>query len=133
MPACPAYPLLRSIYVLDHHRDVPPGRRAGLSLNPKAHIEQFITRWYTAREADSAQRSEGIEALKRALSQNDRVKRLASNPSLLTLIALIFRVTADLPSGRVKLYDKITEAYLETIEKHREFLERYSYLFHLGG
>ncbi len=82
-------------------------------------IEQFITRWYTARETDSAQRSEGIEALKRALAQNDRVKRLASNPSLLTLIALIFRVTADLPSGRVKLYDKITEAYLETIEKFR--------------
>lgn len=82
-------------------------------------IEQFITRWYTARETDSAQRSEGIEALKRALQQNDRVKRLASNPSLLTLIALIFRVTADLPSGRVKLYDKITEAYLETIEKFR--------------
>lgn len=82
-------------------------------------IEQFITRWYTARETDSAQRSEGIEALKRALAQNDRVKRLANNPSLLTLIALIFRVTADLPSGRVKLYDKITEAYLETIEKFR--------------
>ncbi|MEK7831916.1 MAG: hypothetical protein AAB401_12560, partial [Acidobacteriota bacterium] len=82
-------------------------------------IEQFITRWYTARETDSAQRSEGIEALKRALAQNDRVKRLAGNPSLLTLIALIFRVTADLPSGRVKLYDKITEAYLETIEKFR--------------
>ncbi|MEP7341923.1 MAG: NACHT domain-containing protein [Acidobacteriota bacterium] len=82
-------------------------------------IEQFITRWYTARESDAAQRSEGIESLKRALTQNDRVKRLASNPSLLTLIALIFRVTANLPSGRVKLYDKITEAYLETIEKFR--------------
>lgn len=82
-------------------------------------IEQFIVRWYTARETDSAQRSEGIESLKRALAQNDRVKRLAGNPSLLTLIALIHRVTANLPSGRVKLYDKITEAYLETIEKFR--------------
>ncbi len=82
-------------------------------------IEQFITRWYAAREADSERRREGIESLKRALAQNDRVRLLASNPSLLTLIALIHRITANLPSGRVKLYDKITEAYLETIEKFR--------------
>jgi hypothetical protein len=34
-------------------------------------------------------------------------------------MALIHRVTAELPSGRVKLYDKIVEAYLETIQRYR--------------
>ena len=82
-------------------------------------IEQFITRWYAARESDADLRREGVESLKRSLEQNDRVRRLAGNPSLLTLIALIHRITANLPSGRVKLYDKITEAYLETIDSYK--------------
>lgn len=83
-------------------------------------IEQFITRWYQAREPFPDKQREGIESLKQALSRNDRVRRLAENPSLLTLIALIHRVTANLPSGRVNLYDKIVEAYLETIQNYRK-------------
>ncbi|MGH9751406.1 MAG: NACHT domain-containing protein [Blastocatellia bacterium] len=84
------------------------------------NIEEFITRWYAAREEDVERRREGVESLRRALNQNDRVKRLAANPSLLTLMALIHRVTTELPSGRAKLYDKIVEAYLETIDRYRK-------------
>lgn len=83
-------------------------------------IEQFITRWYQAREPFPDKQREGIESLKLALSRNDRVRRLAENPSLLTLIALIHRKTTNLPSGRVNLYDKIVEAYLETIQTYRK-------------
>ncbi len=83
-------------------------------------VEQFINRWYAAREQDPERRREGVESLKRALKQNDRVKRLATNPSLLTLMALVHRATAQLPSGRAKLYDKIVEAYLETIDRYRK-------------
>ena len=80
-------------------------------------IAEFVQRWYAAREADERIRYQKLESLRSALRQNDRIKLLASNPSLLTLMVLVHRVTAELPSGRVKLYDKITEAYLETIER----------------
>jgi len=83
-------------------------------------IAQFITRWYQLRETFPDKQREGVESLTRALDQNDRVKRLAHNPQLLTLMALIHRVTANLPSGRVELYDKIVEAYLETIQVYRK-------------
>jgi internalin A len=83
-------------------------------------IRQFVIRWYALREAFPDRQQEGIESLMRALNQNDRVKRLANNPQLLTLIALVHRVTANLPSGRVELYDKIVEAYLETIQVFRK-------------
>src|SRR2546423_3409891 len=83
-------------------------------------IAQFITRWYQLRESRPDKQREGVDSLMRALNQNDRVKRLAHNPQLLTLIALIHRVTANLPSGRVELYDKIVEAYLETIQVYRK-------------
>ena len=83
-------------------------------------IRQFVTRWYALRETFPERQEEGIKSLIQALTQNDRVKRLANNPQLLTLIALVHRVTANLPSGRVELYDKIVEAYLETIQVFRK-------------
>ena len=95
-------------------------RRAYVAPFTNEDIGQFITRWYTAREPDKALRQEGIDSLSKALQQNDRVRRLAQNPSLLTLIALVFRVLRHLPSGRVQLYHKIVEAYLETIQTYRQ-------------
>lgn len=105
----------------DHYRwtSHPTGRCYVAPFDDK-NIEEFITRWYAVREEDPERRREGVESLRRALNQSDRVKRLATNPSLLTLMALVHRVTAQLPSGRVKLYDKIVEAYLEIIDRYRK-------------
>ena len=104
-------------------------KRAVIGVNPECwyvtpfnddEIKQFVTRWYALREPLPEKQQEGIDSLMRALNQNDRVKRLVHNPQLLTLVALIHRVTANLPSGRVELYDKIVEAYLETIQVYRK-------------
>ena len=99
------YPIVNRFYVAPFNDD---------------EIGQFITRWYKLRETFPEKQREGVESLMRALNQNDRVKQLAHNPQLLTLVALIHRVTANLPSGRVELYDKIVEAYLETIQVYRK-------------
>jgi energy-coupling factor transporter ATP-binding protein EcfA2 len=98
----------------------PPVVRHYVSPFDDDEIEQFIRRWYQLRESFPDKQREGVESLLSALSQNDRVKRLSHNPQLLTLIALIHRVTANLPSGRIELYDKIVEAYLETIQTYRK-------------
>jgi energy-coupling factor transporter ATP-binding protein EcfA2 len=82
-------------------------------------VAQFVTRWYRVREPAPDRQRESVTSLMAALERNDRVKRLAYNPQLLTLIALIHRITRNLPSGRVELYNKITEAYLETIPVYR--------------
>lgn len=83
-------------------------------------INEFVTRWYEAREPDPNARRSGVVSFRQALEVNDRVRRLASNPSLLTLMALVHRITANLPSGRVKLYEKIVEAYLETLQSFKK-------------
>lgn len=98
----------------------PSLRRCYVAPFNDDEVEQFIARWYAAREPDSERRRQEAESLRRALKQSDRIKRLAGNPALLTLMALVHRVTAQLPSGRVKLYDKIVEAYLETIQIYRK-------------
>ncbi len=82
-------------------------------------IVQFINKWYAAREREQDEQKRRVTSLARALQRNDSIKQLATNPSLLTLMVLIHRVTAELPSGRAKLYDKIVEAYLESIQRYR--------------
>jgi energy-coupling factor transporter ATP-binding protein EcfA2 len=86
----------------------------------EAEISQYITRWYQLRESSSERQRDGVRSLLNAFDQNDQLKQLAHSPQILTLILLIHRVTATLPSGRAELYDRIVEAYLESIQTYRK-------------
>ena len=57
--------------------------------------------------------------LVRAVRADDAIHRLARIPNLLTMMALIHRIEATLPDGRALLYERIAEAYLESIDKYR--------------
>ncbi len=82
----------------------------------ESEIETFIEKWYTARERDANQAQAQADHLIRTIKQNDRLKKLAENPLMLTIIALVHRIEAELPNERVKLYDKCTEALLSMWE-----------------
>lgn len=86
-------------------------------------IRNFVERWYTLREADPENRKESVESLIKALSDSTGIESLSHNPNLLTMITLVHRIYARLPSGRALLYDKITEAYLESIDTFRGIQE----------
>ncbi len=83
-------------------------------------ITHFVTKWYhTVEEIGKgkglhvgrhAQRQ--AEALVQAINENDQLKRLAVNPLLLSIIALVHRYRARLPDRRVDLYDECTLALL---------------------
>ncbi|NEN98855.1 MAG: signal transduction protein, partial [Moorea sp. SIO3I7] len=60
------------------------------------------------------------ESLRKALDDNDRIKLLARNPLLLTIIALIHRYQAVLPKERYKLYDKAVETLLTSWDANKE-------------
>ncbi len=111
----------------------------------ESEIETFIKKWYIARERDANQAQAQADHLIRTIKQNDRLKKLAENPLMLTIIALVHRIEAELPNERVKLYDKCTEALLSTWEgvkgvpydrerphyKHRRrLLERLAFWMH---
>lgn len=84
-----------------------------------AQIEQFSFNWYSSREAISEIGESSARDLVAALHGSESTLRLARIPNLLTLMALIHRVQRRLPYGRVVLYDKIAEAYLESIDVFR--------------
>jgi formylglycine-generating enzyme required for sulfatase activity len=88
----------------------------------REEITQFVDKWTGALEraargdtlvaAQEAARER--EELLLAVQQNPGVRRLAANPLLLTILALMKRQGVTLPERRVELYQK----YVETLLKH---------------
>jgi predicted NACHT family NTPase len=80
-------------------------------------IREFVKKWYAAREKSPASARERVEHLTKTIMGEPRIKSLAANPLMLTIIALVHRIEAELPHERVKLYDKCVTALVETWEK----------------
>ncbi|NJL20171.1 MAG: hypothetical protein HC895_04005 [Leptolyngbyaceae cyanobacterium SM1_3_5] len=80
----------------------------------------FIDKWYDSRVPDKAEAERRKDSLKKAFEGNDRIKLLARNPLLLTIVALIHRYQAVLPKQRHKLYDKAVETLLLNWDKNKE-------------
>ena len=82
-------------------------------------IAAFAHNWYQQRETAALRAGANANHLVRAVHADESILRLARIPNLLTLMALIHRVEATLPHGRALLYERIAEAYLESIDKFR--------------
>ncbi len=80
-------------------------------------IRAFVRKWYTARERDPVAASDRAEHLIKTIMAESRIKTLATNPLMLTIIALVHRIEAELPHERVKLYDKCVTAMVQTWEE----------------
>jgi energy-coupling factor transporter ATP-binding protein EcfA2 len=101
-------------------------------------IKAFVEKWYTAREKDPVVRAERITHLTKTIMDEPRIKSLATNPLMLTIIALVHRIEAELPHERVKLYDKCVTTLVETRDKvrglkydlRRRLLEQLAYWMH---
>ncbi|ERT08280.1 HEAT repeat associated with sister chromatid cohesion family protein [Lyngbya aestuarii BL J] len=83
-------------------------------------IEQFINNWYESRFKDQTEAERRKDSLRKALDGNDRIKLLARNPLLLTIIALIHRYQAVLPKERYKLYQRAVDTLLTSWDANKE-------------
>lgn len=90
-------------------------------------IEDFVSRWTQALErqasgesavAQSDARRERQELLD-AIRRNPGVRRLAANPLLLTILALMKRQGVILPERRVELYDQYVRTMLSSWNRAR--------------
>lgn len=103
-------------YALDH--GVRPEERKTvvryIAPMTDQQIEAFSTRWFEHREGPAGTKQ--AREFVKAVTTEPQTHQLARLPNLLTLMALVYRVHARLPHGRALLYDKIADAYLETID-----------------
>jgi len=101
---------------------------AVLTIEPfdRPRRKEFIQKWYNAVEASAAGQETPEEAeirqrrvreraddLARAVEESDRLRRLAENPLLLSVMAMVHRVDVTLPRERAALYRRCTELLLE--------------------
>ena len=92
-----------------------------------AEIETFVTRWTATLEraahgdTDVAAREAAREEreLLAAIRDNPGVRRLAANPLLLTILALMKRQDVTLPERRVELYDQYVRTLLSSWNRAR--------------
>ncbi|MEG4036526.1 HEAT repeat domain-containing protein [Microcoleus sp. S36b_A4] len=98
-----------------------------LQLLDDDKVNEFINHWYDSRVRDSAEAQRRKESIKKALDDNDRIKLLARNPLLLTIIALIHRYQAVLPRARHKLYEKAVETLLKCWDANKKITDQSSF------
>jgi internalin A len=79
-------------------------------------IDGFAHRWFQLREESTDRAASQAREFSEAVRSDIQTRQLARVASFLTLMALVFRSQARLPHGRALLYEKIADAYLETIE-----------------
>jgi predicted NACHT family NTPase len=84
-------------------------------------MEHFVRDWYVARIANRSERDKNANDLVAILRnpKHTAIRELAENPLLLTIIALVHRIEADLPDERVLLYRKCTETLLATWHNYK--------------
>lgn len=75
----------------------------------------FIRKWYGIQmPSRQTERNNRINALKKAIHENEGVKRLHKNPLLLTMMTLVHQFEGTLPDDRGRLYEKCVELLLKT-------------------
>ncbi|MEA5593515.1 NACHT domain-containing protein [Rivularia sp. UHCC 0363] len=105
-----------------------PGRYFSTKEFPHYHIQPFhknqiivfINRWYESIFSEKSQAIVHQSNLRQAIFDNARLKQLASNPLLLTIILLIHREQKQLPKRRNELYDCAINTLLDSWDKHKE-------------
>ncbi len=86
-------------------------------------IKQFSHNWYYQHKKIEEERKRKANDLIESVHKHESIVRLARIPNLLTLIALIHRIKAQLPHGRAILYEQIADAYLHSIDEFRGIKE----------
>lgn len=111
-----------------------------LTLQPlgAGEIRRFLEKWYILREKDLETRQKHIARLTDTILEHERIRTLAANPLILTIIALEDRPDIELPQERVRLYERCVSLMIETWDhqpgiKHalrRRLLEKLAYWMH---
>lgn len=83
-----------------------------------SRVRRFVHNWYALRDSEAHKAGRAAELVS-AIGRSESLRGLARIPNLLALMALVHRMEATLPQQRCVLYQRIAEAYLESIDKHK--------------
>lgn len=82
-------------------------------------VEQFIQNWFGKKKREKA------ITMSKAIKANGSIGKLARNPLLISIIAVICEEDRELPQGRVKLYERAVEVLLSRWDKQKQLENMY--------
>lgn len=92
-----------------------------------ARIRQFARNWFEYGETEERRGDTYLEKFIIGVMRDSVALQLVRTPNLLVMAAQVFGITNTLPDGRAKLYEAITKAYLESIDRRYGLVDqRYS-------
>lgn len=100
---------------IGYNDDLSPFEHLDLAALPEEAQAQMISGWFGADDA----KTHGLQS---ALSANDRIRALGTNPLLLTIICYVFEQEGRLPRYRHQLYNQATRRLLSIQDRHRSGL-----------
>ena len=112
--------------VLSFVADEAPAGLPVLTLSPltEEQIDVFVANWYAAlTEAGERVPPRAAESLV-AATRRSRLRTLARNPMLLTIMALVQTYYGTLPDERARLYQQCVETLLLRWQRHKEESDR---------
>jgi hypothetical protein len=77
-------------------------------------ISSLVQAWHREVYGESTSGRQAAQALAQVILENDRIRRLAGNPLLLSTLLLVKRWVGQLPTKRTLLYEKAIEVLLMT-------------------
>ncbi|MCP4657758.1 MAG: NACHT domain-containing protein, partial [bacterium] len=108
-----------------------PAEHVVLQPFERSDVDSFVKKWHLAYDQavhpespDPRQAAADADALIKDIGANPRVESLATNPLMLTIIALIKQQNVGLPERRVQLYEIILNTLIRSWNKARSLANR---------
>ena len=83
-------------------------------------IAEFIENWFSKTNPEKAQ------SMYRTIKENEQIKKLARNPLMIAIIAIIYEEDRELPQKRAKLYERCVEVLLSKWDVQKSLENKYS-------
>jgi hypothetical protein len=89
-------------------------QQVGMAMLDETDVRDLCLRWYREVYQDNAQKMQEAETLAQTIWENERIRKLAENPLLLTTLLVVKRGTRELPRKRADLYRAAINVLVKT-------------------
>ncbi len=103
----------------------------GMSTYDRKQLETFAEKWAKIlSRQENKPYEETLKTLNAAIFSNPRVRALASNPLILTILVLLNETRGgSLSRRRVDLYEKVVDVFLDTWESNKQSVDKFNDTF----
>ena len=105
--------------VTGYHHELKEFKKLELLEYNDQQIRQFITNWFGSTNPEKAR------LMNKTIMENDKIRAIARNPLMITIIAVMYEEERELPQRRTELYSKCAEILLRRWDVAHQIKNKY--------